>query len=390
LGANTIAPSGYETAIGRYNTKYTIGSKLGWSETDRLFVIGNGVADDQRSNALVILKNGNTGIGVTNPTAKLDIDGQLKIRGGSPGAGKVLTSDATGLAYWQNPTGGGLTLPYSGTISSEEAALKITNSSSTAIIGEATGTSVYNEGILGVSNSTKGVGVVGYNSALSGITFGTIGQVKSPTGFSGFFDGGKFYVSGNVGIGNQYPAYKLDVKGNSRIQLTKTTGQWIAMRTDGDFLDFSFSGHNLVIKSENNGENILLNPASTNKVGIRTWTPQYDLDVNGNMRVAGSSILGSSGKAILEIREITGTTYPDVGLKSVSYPSGYSMSNTRILSAEINYGGDSWMGLSGSHNNINATSRVYYVMNSDAIWIYYPDNFLFQNRAFRIMIMKVQ
>jgi len=215
-------------------------------------------------------------------------------------------------------------------------------------------------------------------------------MVSSNTGYSGYFEGGKFYVSGNVGIGNQNPAYKLDVRGNSRIQLTKTTGQWIAMRTDGTLLDFSFSGHNLAIKSDNEGENILLNPASNNKVGIHTWTPQYDLDVNGNMRITGSSVLGSSGKVILEIREITGTTSPDAEVKSISYPSGYSMSNTRILSAEINYGGTSWMGLSSSYNNINATSRVYYAMNSDAIWIYYPDTSLFQNRAFRIMLMKVQ
>jgi len=49
---------------------------------------------------------GNTGIGVSEPTAKLDIDGQLKIRGGCPAEGKVLTSDASGLAYWQNPSEG--------------------------------------------------------------------------------------------------------------------------------------------------------------------------------------------------------------------------------------------------------------------------------------------
>ena len=43
---------------------------------------------------------GNVGIGVANPTTKLDIDGQIRIRGGSVGSGKVLTSDANGLASW--------------------------------------------------------------------------------------------------------------------------------------------------------------------------------------------------------------------------------------------------------------------------------------------------
>jgi hypothetical protein len=44
------------------------------------------------------------GIGTTSPAAALDVNGQVKISGGTPGVGKVLTSDANGLASWQ--TGG--------------------------------------------------------------------------------------------------------------------------------------------------------------------------------------------------------------------------------------------------------------------------------------------
>ncbi|NHZ85854.1 MAG: hypothetical protein GWP19_08230, partial [Planctomycetia bacterium] len=55
----------------------------------------------------ILNSNGNVGIGTTNPNAKLEVAGQVKIRGGSPGAGKVLTSDATGLATWQTPAAGG-------------------------------------------------------------------------------------------------------------------------------------------------------------------------------------------------------------------------------------------------------------------------------------------
>ena len=50
---------------------------------------------------------GNVGIGTATPGAKLEVAGQIKITGGTPGAGKVLTSDATGLATWQTPAGGG-------------------------------------------------------------------------------------------------------------------------------------------------------------------------------------------------------------------------------------------------------------------------------------------
>jgi trimeric autotransporter adhesin len=47
-----------------------------------------------------ILDNGNVGINTNNPVATLDVNGTVKISGGLPGAGKVLTSDATGIASW--------------------------------------------------------------------------------------------------------------------------------------------------------------------------------------------------------------------------------------------------------------------------------------------------
>lgn len=45
----------------------------------------------------------NVGIGTTSPLAKLDINGTLKVTDGTQGNGKVLTSDAAGLASWQTP-----------------------------------------------------------------------------------------------------------------------------------------------------------------------------------------------------------------------------------------------------------------------------------------------
>ena len=45
----------------------------------------------------------NVGIGTSTPDAKLEVAGNVKISGGSPGEGKVLTSDENGLAIWQPP-----------------------------------------------------------------------------------------------------------------------------------------------------------------------------------------------------------------------------------------------------------------------------------------------
>lgn len=56
------------------------------------------------ANALFAQYGGNVGIGTASPGAKLEVAGQVKITGGTPGAGKVLTSDADGLAVWANVT----------------------------------------------------------------------------------------------------------------------------------------------------------------------------------------------------------------------------------------------------------------------------------------------
>jgi hypothetical protein len=81
MGEYTTARSFYETTIGRYNTDYTPASAIAWNTADRLFVIGNGTAGNATSNAMVVLKNGNTGIGSSIPGEKLDVDGTIKLSG---------------------------------------------------------------------------------------------------------------------------------------------------------------------------------------------------------------------------------------------------------------------------------------------------------------------
>ena len=58
---------------------------------------------DNGTSRMVIKEDGNVGIGTTTPGAKLEVAGQVKITGGEPGSGKVLTSDSAGLASWTTP-----------------------------------------------------------------------------------------------------------------------------------------------------------------------------------------------------------------------------------------------------------------------------------------------
>lgn len=50
---------------------------------------------------VTVLDNGNVGIGTAAPTQKLDVQGKVKIVDGTQGQGKVLTSDANGVAKWE-------------------------------------------------------------------------------------------------------------------------------------------------------------------------------------------------------------------------------------------------------------------------------------------------
>ncbi len=69
-GYNLYAQAAYSVVVGRYNE--ISGDLSSWITTDPLFVIGNG-SFSTRSNAVTVLKNGNTGIGVSAPTYQLQL-----------------------------------------------------------------------------------------------------------------------------------------------------------------------------------------------------------------------------------------------------------------------------------------------------------------------------
>lgn len=100
MGERTTSKSYSETSIGLYNTDYTPTSTSAWEATDRLFVIGNGDGVNPNSDALVMLKNGNTGLGTSTPDTTLHVVGQIKYVDGNQGEYKYLVSDANGNASW--------------------------------------------------------------------------------------------------------------------------------------------------------------------------------------------------------------------------------------------------------------------------------------------------
>jgi len=126
---------------------------------------------------LAVKGSGNVGIGTVSPGAKLEIGGQVKITGGSPGAGKVLTSDAAGLASWATPTGG---------ISGSGAATRV------AFWDGATSLNSNGNLFWDNTNSRLGIGTATPGSALE-----VAGQVKITGGAPG---AGKVLTSNAAGL----------------------------------------------------------------------------------------------------------------------------------------------------------------------------------------------
>ncbi|MCX6224187.1 MAG: hypothetical protein NTV01_05475 [Bacteroidia bacterium] len=69
------------------------------------------------------------------------------------------------------------------------------------VSGSSTQASGAGYGVLGTTFSNNGTAVMGQANAVTGMNYGIYGKTMSPSGYSGYFEGGSFYISGNTGIG---------------------------------------------------------------------------------------------------------------------------------------------------------------------------------------------
>mgnify|MGYP006910061808 CR=1 FL=1 len=122
---------------------------------------------------------GKIGIGTTHPGAKLEVNGTVKITDGTQGSGKVLTSDADGLASWNSITGAetkvtaGTNVSVTGTGTTSDPYV-ISSGSSSHYIGESYGGGivfyVYDNGQHGLIAATSDQSTAikfGYNAVFT-------------------------------------------------------------------------------------------------------------------------------------------------------------------------------------------------------------------------------
>ena len=311
--------------------------------TDRTTLAANEISA-QISNGLsnplfTVLGGGNVGIGTTTPGTKLEIAGQVKITGGTPGAGKVLTSDAAGLATWQTPTSG--SLGGSGTTNYLSKFTAATTLGNSLIFDDGTNIGIgtvtpgakldvrggvyvnnpntadtgginmaYNSYLVSYVNNVRWGKIVLFNGSGDMVITNSYGNMPphgivfqtATTGVDGTVaEAMRISSDGNVGIGTDVPGTKLEVAGQVRITggspgagkvLTSDAngvGSWQTPASGG----ISGSGTaNYISKftAATTLGNSVIYDNGTN-IGIGSSNPLYKLELNGNIGTNYNSLI---------------------------------------------------------------------------------------------------
>ncbi len=234
--------------------------------------------------------SGNLGVGTTTPAQKLDVNGTAKMTGflmaTGAGAGKLLTSDASGNGTWAT---------YSAPVTS------VSGSGAGISVSPTTGAVVVSN--TGVTSAAAGTGI-GVSSGTGAVTFSNTGVTSLAAG-SGISLSGS---TGSVTISNTVPA------GISGSGTTNYVPKFTASTSIGNSLIYDNGSY----------------------VGVANAAPAYPLDVTGNLRATGTAGFGGM------------TPNPSFGVYAAGSYGVYGNGTTYGV-----YGGSA-----------NATSGVYGTSNS--------------------------
>jgi hypothetical protein len=182
---------------------------------------------------------GNVGIGTTNPNAKLDVRGSSNILG-------VINSGPS-LFVNGNPNEFGL-----------DSLIKITTSGG----GQNNSAPYVNRAFLELQSNTA-QGNFNYNMISVTRNAGTPGEAK----YAHITGDGSAYFAGNVGIGTNAPAYKLEVIGIGNMiaatNLQSTVTQMLGTSTTIGFTGTKTNHNTYIVSNNGAGGNIVLNAAGT-------------------------------------------------------------------------------------------------------------------------------
>lgn len=348
VGTNTTAQAFGSTVLGQYNE--ISGTTGSWITTEPVFVVGIGTGTTSRVNAMTILKNGNIGIGISSPIAKLHLenDGMI-ISSGTFGSGATESNMGAGArmiwyprkaafragsvdsTQWDDTNIG----TYSSAFGSNTTA-DGNYSMAMGIGADAGGVVSFSFG-NGTDASNNNAVAMGKWTTASGASSTSIGESTEASGAQSTAMGEFTVASGirstAIGYYSTSQAYASVVIGQYN-KIGGTTGSWVS--SDPLFV----IGNGADGANRTNAMTVLKN----GNVGISTSTPTEVLDVKGNIKSSYGIIAATgtfSGNISADTILISSLNITDASPKIVMDLSGATDMELR----GINNGGNSEFGI---------------------------------------------
>jgi|GEM_PF-3325831 len=333
-----------------------------------------------KSGTNVYYNGGNVGIGTSNPSEKLDVQGNAVISG-NVGIGYISPSSALqvkGQVYANNASGTGV---YGITTGSGTNGVRGDSNNGAGVFGSsASGNGVHGNSATGFGgnfSSSSGYGInATSSSAVGGVFTTTTGQAGvygySPTTFGvygGSVSNRGVYGLSETGYGVQgYSAGGMGVVGGS---VSQHGGYFSSTSKSGvqAISDTSYGGH----FTSNTGTGLYATSTSgpalvtgTGNVGIGVAAPAAKLEVNG---ISGSTIKivdtnQASGKVLTSDANGNGSWQHNSGLANVTGSAPYGVSFSCVTNAGYqNFPGTSTLNLPSAGTYFIST-QIYYAWGS--------------------------
>lgn len=273
--------------------------------------------DSNRDNPqMVINGHGNVGIGNTNPTQKLDVNGNINLTGSIFINGQQTNIIAGNAGQWDTTNNGG----------------------------------IQNSGPVGINNSNPAYTLdVGGDVNFTGNLLQNGSVFTSNKWLDGTTSGNIYHDSGNVGIGTNTPEEKLQVNGNIYLNGEGTNREIIfsknqnntndkcSIHCDGSNMDFYSDTSIRFFESDFNNLGFTFN-LNFGRLGIGISDPTEVLDVNGSIKLTGQ--LNSDSGIICTDKFIVEHSTGNVGIGTITPKAALQVFNNNgaIISSQLTTG----------------------------------------------------